>query len=137
MTETRSVPPEERRTIAELVNDATEQLNRLIRDEIQLAKLELVDKGKRAGRGAGLAGIGAVLAFYGGAALIAAVVLALAIVLPAWAAALIVGVVLLAGAGLLAFLGQKNVRQAVPPLPEEAVAGVKRDIDSIKDGSKR
>ncbi|WP_194814352.1 phage holin family protein [Nocardia sp. XZ_19_385] len=137
MTETHSVPPTEKRSVAELVNDATEQLSRLIRDEIQLAKIELQSKGKRVGRGAGLAGAGAVLAFYGGAALIAAIIFALAIPLNEWAAALIVGAVLLITGAVLAMLGKKDVQQAVPPVPEEAVAGVKRDIESIKDGSKR
>ncbi|MEV6276128.1 phage holin family protein [Nocardia sp. NPDC051832] len=137
MTETQSVPPAERRSVAELVNDATDQMSRLIRDEIQLAKLELQSKGKRVGRGAGLAGAGAVLALYGGAALIAALIFALAIPLNGWAAALIVGVALLTAGAVLAMLGKNDVRQAVPPVPEEAVAGVRRDIESIKDGSKR
>ncbi|WP_378735855.1 phage holin family protein [Nocardia brasiliensis] len=137
MTETRSGPPTETRSVAELVNDATEQMSRLIRDEIQLARLEVQKKGKLIGRGAGLAGVGALLGFYGGAALIAAAIFALAIPLPEWAAALIVGAALLVVGAVFALLGKKDVQEAVPPVPQEAAEGVKRDIETIKDGRNR
>ncbi|MFI6043384.1 phage holin family protein [Nocardia sp. NPDC051321] len=137
MTEARNGPPAQTRSVGELVNDATEQISRLIRDELQLARLEVQNKGKLIGRGAGLAGAGALLAFYGGAALIAAAIFALAIPLPAWAAALIVGGVLLVVGAVLAVLGKKDVQEAVPPVPQQAAADVKRDIETIKDGRRR
>jgi membrane protein len=137
MTETHAGPPAEARSVTELVNDATEQIARLVRDEIQLAGLEMQSKGKRFGRGASLAGVGAVLAWYGGAALVAAAVLGLATPLDGWAAALIVGAVLLIAAAVLVFAGKKDVQKAVPPVPQEAVAGVQHDIEAIKDGRKR
>ncbi|WP_338770606.1 phage holin family protein [Nocardia vulneris] len=135
MTETHTGAPGDTRSVAELVNDATAQVSRLVRDEIQLARLEVQQKGKLIGRGAGLAGVGAVLGLYGGAALVAAAVFALAIPLPGWAAALIVGAVLLIAAALFAVLGKKDVQRAVPPVPQEAAAGVKQDIETIKHGS--
>ncbi|WP_051133459.1 phage holin family protein [Nocardia paucivorans] len=124
----------DKRSIAELVDDATTQLGRLLRDEIRLARIETMDKTKGIAKGAGLAGAAAVLAFYGGGALIAAAVLALALVLPAWASALIVGAVLLAVAGALGLMGKKNVTEAAPPIPSGAVEDVRTDLKTITSG---
>ena len=49
-----------------------------------------------------------------------------------WLAALIVAVVLFAGAGVLALMGKNQVEEATPPVPERAVAGVKEDIATVK-----
>jgi Putative Actinobacterial Holin-X, holin superfamily III len=125
------------RSTGELVQQLSEQVSRLIRDELRLARLELSDKGKRAGIGAGLFGGGGLLGAYGVAAVIAAVALALALVLPAWAAALIVGAVLLAAAGLLALLGRNQVRRATPPVPQQTIESVKADVDVVKERASR
>src|ERR671916_752550 len=87
------------RPVGQLVSDATEQITRLVRDEIRLAAAELQQKGKRLGVGAGLFGGAGVLALYGGAALVAALILGLATFLVPWLAALIVAVVVLGVAG--------------------------------------
>ncbi|WP_280493976.1 phage holin family protein [Nocardia asiatica] len=133
MTETTHRPPANARSVTELVEDATAQLSRLIRDELQLARIEMRQKSKRFGRGAGLAGVAALLAFYGGAALVAAAVLGLTEVVPSWAAALIVAGALLVVAAILGMSGKKSVEQATPPIPQEAVEGVREDIEVIKD----
>jgi hypothetical protein len=112
-------------------------MSRLVREELALAKAEVTQKGKRAGVGAGLLGGGGVVALYGVAALLAAVVLALAEVMPAWLAALIVAVVLFAAAGVLVLLGRKQVKQGTPPVPEETVRSVKADIDEVKGRAQR
>ncbi|GLY24007.1 phage holin family protein [Micromonospora sp. NBRC 101691] len=116
---------------AELVQRATEQVSRLVRDELALARAELTEKGKHAGIGVGLFGGGGVLAMYGLGALLTAVVLLLAQVLPAWVAALIVAVVLFVVAGILALVGKKQVSQAVPPVPAAAVRSVRADVDTV------
>jgi hypothetical protein len=116
---------------AELVHRATEQLSQLVRDELQLARVELARKGRRAGIGAGLFGGAGVLTVYGTAALVAAAVLGLAEVLAGWLAALIVGVALVALAGLMALIGRGQVKRAVPPVPESAVRSVRADIDAV------
>jgi uncharacterized membrane protein YqjE len=121
---------------SELVQRASEQITRLVRDEIALAKAELAEKAKHAGIGAGLFGGGGVLAVYGVGVLIATLVLVLNIWLWAWLAALIVTVVLFAVAGVLALLGKKQVTKAVPPEPKEAVASVKADVDEVKHAVK-
>ncbi|MCO5969021.1 phage holin family protein [Actinoallomurus soli] len=117
----------------ELVGKATRQLSELVHQELALAKAELTEKGKEAGRGAGLFGGAGTVAFYGGATLVGAAVAALAVALPVWAAALIVGVVLLAIAGLLAAAGRSRMRRATPPVPEQTAESVKTDVHEIKD----
>ncbi|MEU4546382.1 phage holin family protein [Nonomuraea dietziae] len=122
---------------AELVSDLSAQLSQLVRSEMRLARLELAEKGKRAGFGAGLFGGAGVMAFYGGAALVAAVILLLTSVLPAWAAAAIVAAALFVLAAILGLIGKKQVKQATPPTPEEAIASVKTDIDVVKERARR
>lgn len=119
------------RSTSELVQRASEQLSRLVRDELALARAELTEKGKHAGVGVGLFGGGGVLALYGLATLIAAVVLLLSLALPAWAAALIVAAVLFAVAAALALVGRKQVKQAVPPMPTGAADSVRADVGAV------
>ncbi|GII57454.1 membrane protein [Planotetraspora thailandica] len=114
----------------ELVRRLSEDVSRLVRGEMRLAKLEMTQKGKRAGRGAGLFGGAGAMAFYGGAALVAAAILALALVLPGWASALIIGVLLLIVAAVLGMLGKGQVSQAAPPMPDRAIHGIKSDIEA-------
>ena len=116
---------------AELVQRATEQVSRLVRDELALARAELTQKGKHAGIGIGLFGGGGALALYGLGALVATAILLLDLVLPAWAAALIVAVALFLLAGVLALVGKKQVSHAVPPMPEAAVRSVRADVDTV------
>src|ERR687890_728173 len=87
------------RPAAALVQDVSALVPKLVRQELDLAKAELSEKGKRAGAGAGLLGGSGVVAWFGAAVLVAAAVLGLAEVMPAWGAALIVAAVLLAIAG--------------------------------------
>ncbi|GGK85462.1 phage holin family protein [Mangrovihabitans endophyticus] len=121
---------------SELVQRASEQITRLVRDEIALAKAELTEKGKHAGIGAGLFGGGGVLALYGVGALIATLIIVFNLFLPLWLAALIITVALFVVAGILALLGKQQVTRAVPPEPVEAVASVKADVDEVKHAVK-
>ncbi|MBT2551325.1 phage holin family protein [Arthrobacter sp. ISL-65] len=121
------------RPVAELMTELSQQTSRLVRDELRLAQAELKEKGRHAGRGAGLFGGAGLLAFFGAAGLITTAILALALVLPAWLSALIVSVVLLIAAGIAALVGRKEVKEAGPPAPEAAVDSVKRDIQEVKE----
>jgi membrane protein len=125
------------RSIGELVQQASQQTATLVRQELQLAQLELKEKGKHVGVGAGLFGGAGGLAFYALGAVIAAAVLGLATVVEPWIAALIVAVVLFAAAGVLALTGKKQVEQATPPAPEQAIDSTKRDIDEVKERASR
>jgi len=141
MTHTVNGSDTSQQSTSELVKTASEQISRLVRDELKLAQAELAQKGKHAGIGAGLFGAGGLIALYGVAALITAVVLLLAYVMPAWLAAVIVSVVLLGVAAMLALIGKKQVSQATPPMPEDAVRNVKADVatvtGAVKEGKQR
>ena len=119
-------------TLGALVHDLSEQTSRLVRSEVELAKAELAEKGKNAGVGIGLFSAAGLLAFFGAAVLITTVILALALVLPGWASALIVAVVLFAAAGVAALIGKNKVSEATPPKPERAMENVPKDIATIK-----
>src|SRR6476469_3739250 len=119
------------KSTAELVRELTEQLKHLARTEATLAVRELKGKAKHAGLGIGIAGAGGLFAFYGGAVLVAAAVLLLALVLPAWGAALIVAGALFAVAGVAILLARKQLRQSAP-VPSPALESAKEDIQAVK-----
>ncbi|NKY86661.1 phage holin family protein [Nocardia veterana] len=129
--------PQESATVAELVGTASEQLSRLVREEMRLAAAEAQGKAKRLGAGAGLGGAAAVLALAALGAFVAAAILALALVVPAWGAALIVAGALCALAGLFGLAGRANIRKGTPPVPEHAVADVRQDLTMIKERGRR
>lgn len=124
-------------TAGELVKQLTEQVSRLVRDELTLAGAEMADKGRRAGRGAGLLGGSGIVTLYGIGCLIAAAVAGLAAVLATWLAALVVGVALLVIAGLAALVAKSQLTKATPPVPEEAVGSVKADVQEIRERAHR
>jgi uncharacterized membrane protein YqjE len=119
-------------SMAELVKQLSEQTSRLARQEVELAKAELTEKGKRAGLGAGMFGGAGIFGFYALGALTAAAILGLATAMKAWLAALIVTAVLAAIAGVLALAGKQKVEQATPPVPEQATESVKEDVEWAK-----
>ncbi|MET8245457.1 phage holin family protein [Streptomyces sp. NPDC005202] len=121
------------RSVGELVHEATEQLSRLVRQEVTLAKEELAEKGRRAGRGGELLGAAGAIAHVGLIALAGTATAALSLTLPVWAAALIVTAVLFAVAGLLAATGRAQLRRAAPPAPEETLGSVRADVEEIRE----
>lgn len=120
------------RPVGELMKELSEQTTRLVRQELELAKLELTEKGKTAGVGAGMFGAAGLVALYAVGALTACVVLALTTAMAGWLAALVVAAVYAAVAGGLALAGKSKVKQAVPPLPEQATESVKEDVEWTK-----
>lgn len=117
---------------AELVGDLGRELTTLIHQEMELARAELAEKGKRAGLGAGMFGAAALLALFGVGCLTACVVAALAQVMSLWLAALIVAIAYLVVAGILLLAGKREVQQATPPVPEQAVESTKEDVEWLK-----
>ena len=118
--------------VGALVSQATSDLSRLVRDELQLAKAELKEKGKEAGVGVGLFGGAGTIAVYGLGVLIAAAVLGLATAWPAWLSALVIAAALFAIAAAAALLGKRHVTRATPPVPNRAVDGVHEDLEALK-----
>ncbi len=120
------------RSVSDLVQQLSAQTGELVRQELRLAQVEMQEKGKRAGIGAGLFGGAGLVALYGIGFLLAAAAMLLATALEPWIAVAIVGGALLLLAGLLALTGKKQVDQAKPLVPEQAIDTTKRDIDHVK-----
>jgi hypothetical protein len=125
------------RSARELVQALSQQTATLVRQEMRLAQSELQEKGKRFGIGAGMFGGAGLVAMYGVGALVAAAIIGVGTLLEPWIAALIVGVVLLAVAGVLALTGRKQVERGTPPVPEQAIESAKRDVDELKRARER
>jgi uncharacterized membrane protein YqjE len=123
--------------VGELLRELSQQTTTLVRQELELAKLELTEKGKRAGIGVGMFGGAGVVGLYAVGALTACLILALATAMTAWLAALIVAVVYGAVAGVLALSGKSKVQQAAPPVPEQATESVKEDVQWTKTRAKQ
>ena len=119
-------------SLGELMSQLSAQTSRLVRDELRLAQKEFQESAKHAGIGAGLLSVAGLFAFLGLATVIAAAVAALSLVLPVWAAALIVAVVLFAIAGVAALVSKKQAEEVTPAAPR-TVETVKADIQEVKD----
>jgi hypothetical protein len=126
----------EDKSLAELTKQLTEQASTLAQKEVELAKAELTLKGKRLGMGAGAFGAAGLFGIFAFALLTATMLLALAIVLDAWLAALILTVAYGAIAGVLALTGKKKVEEGTPPLPEAAIESTKTDVQYTKQRAK-
>jgi MFS family permease len=124
-------------SVAELMQQISQQTATLVRQEIRLAQVELQQKGKRAGIGAGLFGGSGVVALYALGALIAGLIVLLATAVAAWLAALIVAAALALVAGVLALIGRKQIQKATPPTPERAMESVRDDLDEVKARASR
>jgi Putative Actinobacterial Holin-X, holin superfamily III len=138
--DTASVPrngtPLDERPLGELLKQASDQTQTLVRQELELAKAELAAKGKLAGIGAGAFGAAGLVGLFALGAFTAFLILVLATAMAGWLAALIVTVVYAAGAGVLALFGKEKVAQATPPVPEQTVESVKEDVEWTKSRAK-
>jgi Putative Actinobacterial Holin-X, holin superfamily III len=116
------------RPIGELLRELSQETTTLVRKELDLAKAEMAEKGRQAGRGAGMFGGAGAVGYLGLAALTAAAVAGLATGMQTWLAALIVAVVWLAIAGLMGLAARNRVKAASPPVPEQSIESVKEDV---------
>ncbi|MEA2579972.1 MAG: hypothetical protein QOE83_864 [Actinomycetota bacterium] len=119
-------------SIAELFKRMAGDVGTLIRQEIDLAKAEVTEKIREAGAAAGLFAGALVLAMLAAGALTACFILLLALAMPGWVAALIVTVAYGAIAAALAVVGQRRLRAAAPPVPEETMETLKEDVKWLK-----
>jgi len=133
----QATAPLKDRSTAELLKRLSEQIRNLIQQEIRLAKAELTEKGRRAGRGAGMLAAAAVVGLYAIGVLLATIILALDTVMPTWLAALIVTVVLLVIAGILAMMGRSQTRKATPAAPARTMESVKKDVQVMREHAHR
>ena len=125
--------PEELRTrpITDLISQLSRELATLVKQELDLAKMELSERGKvMAAAGAFLA-LGALLSLAAFAAFTASLILAIALALPAWAAALIVAIAYGVVGGILALIGKARLQRAQPPAPQ-TIETIKENIEWAK-----
>jgi hypothetical protein len=120
------------RSLATLLSDVAGETVELVRQELALFKAELQEKLSKAGIGAALVGAGALIAYSGWLFLLLAAVFALALVLPVWAAALIVGALVLGIGGVLALVGKSRMR-ADALTPERTMRSLREDQAWIKE----
>jgi uncharacterized membrane protein YqjE len=120
------------RPTSELLKELSDQTTTLVQREIDLAKAELSEKGKRAGIGAGMFGGAGLAGVFALAALTTCVIAALDTAMELWLAALIAAVVYAAVAAVLALQGREKVQEATPPVPEQAKESVKEDVQWAK-----
>ncbi|WP_030572463.1 phage holin family protein [Streptomyces aureocirculatus] len=132
-----SAPQSGSEPVGELVQRASQQLTELVRGELRLAQAEMKEKGRHYGKGGGLFGGAGLVGFLTLQALVAAAIAGLAVPLPVWAAALIVGGVLGVVAAVLARTGKKEISEAAPPAPEQTIQNVKADVAEIKESAHR
>jgi MFS family permease len=120
------------RPIGELLKQLSEETTTLVRKELDLAKAEMTEKAKDAGKGAGMFGAAGIIGFLALGALTAFFIMLLDGAVPNWAAALIVAAVYAAIAGVLALTGKNKVQDATPPKPEQTVETIKEDVQWAK-----
>jgi uncharacterized membrane protein YqjE len=128
-----TAPPDRRdESVAELVKDLSRDVSELVRQEIELARVEMTEKGKKAGLGVGMFGGAAVLgmAVVGGS--MATVIILLDLVMPLWLASLITTILYAAAAGLLALRGRDELKETGAPIPVRTKESVEEDIQWAK-----
>jgi MFS family permease len=126
-----------KRSLFGLIGSLPGLISDLIRAELDRLKDEIATKAKAAGLGLAIFAVAALFGFFALAVLLAAAILGIAVALPAWLAALIVGVVLLIITGILAFWGMKKFQAGTPPTPEKTISSVKQDVRVLTGKEKR
>jgi hypothetical protein len=128
---------DKKKSIFALLSDVPTLVRDLVKGELELLKTEIVAKLKILGVGAGLI-LGAVIVlFFFIGVLLTAAILGLATIMPGWLAALIVAFVLLIAIAILAWIGYREIKKAMPPVPETTIKNLKRDINAIRGVGKR
>jgi hypothetical protein len=125
------------RSAGELVKELSELVPRLVRDELKLAQVEMTQKGKQMGIGAGAYAGSGLIALYAIGCLLACAIIAISGAIAAWLSALIIGVALLVVSGIAALIGKSRMNKATPPVPREAIDSVHADVEEIKEKAHR
>ena len=121
----------EQASLGDLFSDLAAQTGKLIRQEAALAKSEITDKAAAAGKDIGLVAAGAFVGYAGLLSLTAAIVILLGYVIPIWASALVIGVVMAVAAYLLVMSGLTHLKKA-NWAPEETIGSIKEDAEWLK-----
>jgi hypothetical protein len=120
------------RSVPELMRELAQETGTLVRQELALARAEVTQSARRTGVGIGELGGAAVMALLALGCLTACAVAALALTMPVWLAALIVGVLYGGVAAILGLRGRTEIAAAMPPKPEQTIETVKEDVEWVK-----
>lgn len=137
MSGRHSMPDDRRPKLAalpDLAGQAARLAPRQLNDELTLAKIEMKQRGKQAGIGAGLFGVALVFLGLLVIALVVAAILGLATVMPGWLAALVVGAAFLVILAIAALIGLRWVKRAMPLVPADAIRGLRYDLGIVTEG---
>jgi uncharacterized membrane protein YqjE len=124
------------KSIPELLRALAEETGTLVKQELDLARAEMTEKGKEAGLGIGMFGAAGIIALLALGALTACFIAALGLALKVWLAALIVAVVYAVIAGAVALIGKERLRSGMPPKPDQTIETVKEDVTWAKTQAK-
>ena len=123
---------QDNRSLGELFGALAQDTSTLVRQEVELAKTEMTQKATRVGKDIGFLLVGGAVAYAGLLGILAAIAIGLGqLGVPWWLAALIVGVVLLIGAGILALIGLRRIKRG-PAVPADTIESVKTDVKAVK-----
>lgn len=125
-------PQRDERSIGELFAELANETSTLVRQEVQLAKTEITQKVTSAGKDAGMIGAGGALVYAGLLAVIAAIIIGLGQLIPMWASALVVGLVVI-GVGYLLIQSGLSALKRIDPTPRETIETIKEDVDMVKE----
>jgi tetrahydromethanopterin S-methyltransferase subunit C len=131
------VAPPRKRSLLELLTEVPLLVRELVAGEIELLKQEMIRKLKALGVGAGLIAVAAIVLLGMLGVLLTAAIFALSLVMPGWLAALLVAAVLLIVAVILGLIGYRVLKKGIPPLPNETISGLKKDLNVIRGVGKR
>ena len=133
MATSPNAPTAQDKSLGELFGDLSRETTQLVRQEINLAKTEMTQKATRAAKDVGRIAVGGFLAYCGLLTLVGAIVFALvALGMPAWGAALLVGLAFCGGGALLAMQGVKALKN-IDPIPQQTVETLKEDQQWLKN----
>ena len=118
-------------SLGELFGELSRDVSRLVRAEVALAKTEMALKASKTGRDAGVIVVGGLLAYAGLLAVIAAIIAGLALFIPLWLSALIVGIVVIAVGGLMAKQGLDRLKKQ-SMAPEQTLQTLKENVEWAK-----
>ncbi len=122
----------EQRSLGELFSELASETGALVRNEVQLAKVEMTAKARTAGRDAAIVAAGGSIAVLGVMALLAALILAIGTLIPLWASALIVGAMVTITGGILVVMGIRAFR-ALDVAPRETIETLEEDKRWLKE----
>ncbi|MBO0982989.1 MULTISPECIES: phage holin family protein [Rathayibacter] len=124
--------PKNARSLGELVGDLPGLVVELVKAELASLKNELSGKAKNAGLAVALFAVAAFLLLTAWATLVTFAIIGISSWLPAWLSALIVTVFFLIVAVVLALVGVKSIKKAVPPVPQDSIESIKKDVQAFK-----